>query len=92
VGSDLPSTLDRQTLPRVLTEHGQQLQCSTVMCPAAHEVVRPDVILMEWPEPDARAVAQPQPTSFRLPPGHLQPLLMPDPLNTLVVHMPVLDV
>ena len=76
VGSDLSSHLDCQTLPRVLVDHGQQLQGSTVVGPLTHEVVGPDMILVQRPEPDARAVAQPQPAPFRLPPGHLEPLLL----------------
>ena len=57
------------------------------MGPCAHEVVGPDVILVQRPEPDARAVVEPQPTPFRLPLGHFESLLPPDPLHTLVVHV-----
>ena len=91
IGSSPSTDPDRQTPPRVLVEHGQELQRSAVMGPRAHEVVGPHVILMQWPEPDARAIVEPQPTPFRLPSGHFQPLLPPDPLHTLVVHLPALD-
>ena len=91
VSSSLSTDLDRQTLPRVLVEHGQKLQRTAVMGPRAYQVVGPHVILVQWPEPDARAIVEPQPTPFRLPSGHFQPLLPPDTLHTLVVHLPALD-
>ena len=83
VSSSLSTDLDRQTLPRVLVEHGQKLQRTAVMGPRAYEVVGPHVILVQWPEPDARAIVEPQPTPFRLPSGHFQPLLPPDTLTRL---------
>ena len=59
IGSSPSTDPDRQTPPRVLVEHGQELQRSAVMGPRAHEVVGPHVILMQWPEPDARAIVEP---------------------------------
>ena len=91
MGSSPSSDLDRQALPRVLVEHGQQLQRSTVVGARAHEVVGPDMVLVSWPESDARTIIEPQSAPFRLPPGHFEPLLPPDPLHTLVVHLPALD-
>ena len=63
--SSPPSYLDCQTLPRVLVEHCEQLQGSPVLGPGAHEVIRPDMVIVQRPEPDAGAVVQPQPTSFQ---------------------------
>lgn len=40
------------------------------------------------PKPDAGAVVQPQPTAFRLPVRHFQPLPSPDTLNPFDVHNP----
>ena len=91
VGSDLASHHDRQALPRVLVQHCQQLQRTPVVRPRGHEIVRPDVAPIQRPQPDARSVVEPQPTSLRLPLRHLQPLLPPDPLHPLVVHPPALD-
>ena len=91
MGAHPSSDLDRQALPRVLVEHGQQLQRSTVVGARAHEVVGPDMVLVSWPESDARTIIEPQSAPFRLPPGHFEPLLPPDPLHTLVVHLPALD-
>ena len=60
-------------------------------CAVGHEVVAPRMISMGWPQPDARAVVQPQPPSLRLLCGHLQPLLTPDPFHPLMVHAPSLE-
>ena len=88
VRADLASHHDRQALPRVLVQHCQQLQRTPVVRPRGHEVVRPDVAPIQRPQPDARSVVEPQPTSLRLPLRDLQPLLPPDPLHPLVVHHP----
>ena len=52
------------------------------------EVVGPHVIAMLGPQPDARAVRQPQPAALGLFGGNLQPLSPPDPLDALVVDDP----
>ena len=46
---------------------------------------------IQRPQPDARSVVEPQPTSLRLPLRDRQPLLPPDPLHPLVLHPPALD-
>ena len=91
VRADFASHHDRQALPRVLVQHCQQLQRTPVVRPRGHEVVRPDVAPIQRPQPDARSVVEPQPTSLRLPLRHLQPLLPPDPLHPLVLHPRALD-
>ena len=53
VGSEPAADLDRQTPSRVLVEHRQQLQWPTVVRPRSHEVVGPDVVLVQRPESDA---------------------------------------
>ena len=75
----------------MLVQHCQQLQRTPVVRTRGHEVVRPDVAPIQRPQPDARSVVEPQPTSLRLPLRDLQPLLPPDPLHPLVVHPPALD-
>ena len=91
VRSSPPSHLDRQTLPRVLVEYRQKFQDAAIVRSCAHEVIRPDVILVQHPEPNAGAVVQPQPTPLGLALGHLQAFLTPDPLHPLVVHGPPID-
>jgi hypothetical protein len=46
------------------------------------------MIGMLRPEPEARSVIEPEPGSFRLLLGNLQPLPPPDPGDPLVVHNP----
>jgi len=58
------------------------------MGPILDEVVRPDVIAVLRPQPDARSVRQPEPSSFGLLLRNLQPLASPDPLDPLVVDEP----
>jgi hypothetical protein len=52
------------------------------------EVVRPHVIAMLRPQPDARAISQPKPAALGLFGRNLQPLSPPDPLDALVVDDP----
>ena len=52
------------------------------------EVVGPDMIAVLRPQPDARAVIQPESPAFRLSGGNLQPLTPPDPLDPLVIDQP----
>ena len=47
-----------------------------------------DVITVLRPQPDARSVGQPEPASFGLFIGDLQPLASPDALDPLVVDYP----
>ncbi len=83
--------LDRQALPRVFIEHGQKLYGTPVVGSRAHEVIGPDMVLVQRPEPDVRAIVEPQPAPLRLTSRYFEPLLPPDPLHTLVVHLPTFD-
>ena len=52
------------------------------------EVVRPHVVAVLGPEPNARSVIQPETAAFRLLGRDLQPLASPDTLDPLVVDCP----
>src|SRR5262249_16093602 len=52
------------------------------------EVVGPHVIAMLGLQADARAVRQPQTSTFRLLVRDLETFTPPDPLNPLIVHQP----
>ena len=52
------------------------------------KIIGPDVITVLRPQPDARSVGQPEPASFGLFIGDLQPLASPDALDPLVVDYP----
>ncbi len=49
------------------------------------------MVLVHRTKTNARAIIQPQPTAFWLSLRYLQPLLSPDPFNTLMVHSPALQ-
>jgi hypothetical protein len=71
-----------------LVDDVEQAELPSVMGALLEEVVRPDVVGAFGPQPDARAVTQPQAGALRLPGGDLQPLAPPDPLDPLVVDQP----
>src|SRR5919107_1736462 len=58
------------------------------MRPVLDEVIGPDVVAVLRPQPDARAVCQPQAPALGLLGWDLQAFLAPDPLHPLVVHKP----
>ncbi len=73
---------------RELVDHVQHPDLAAIVGAILHEVIGPDVIAVLWPQPDARAVCEPQASSLGLLGWDLQPLLAPDPLHPLVVHKP----
>ena len=52
------------------------------------EVVRPHMIAVLRPQPNAGALVEPQTATLGLSRRHLQPLASPDPLDPLVVDQP----
>src|SRR4029077_14861870 len=52
------------------------------------EVVRPDVVTVLGPQPNARSVGQPEPAALGLFVGDFEPLASPDALDPLVVDRP----
>jgi hypothetical protein len=61
---------------------------ASIVAAILDKVIGPDVIAVLRPQPDARSVGQPEPASFGLFIGHLQPLASPDALDPLVVDYP----
>jgi hypothetical protein len=53
-----------------------------------NEVIRPDVIGMLRPQPDARTIVEPEPALLRLLVWHCEPLPSPVPLDRLLIHKP----
>jgi hypothetical protein len=50
-----------------------------------YKVIGPNMVSMGRPESDTRSIIEPQTTPLWLLLGNLEPLLPPDPLDTLVV-------
>ena len=83
---------DRQALAAELVDHVEGAELAALACAILDEVVGPDMVGPIRPQPQARAVVQPQAPAFRLPRRHLQALGPPDPLDALVVAAPALGV
>ena len=83
--------LDRQALAGELVDHRQELQGPAFAGPLEHEVVRPHVVAIRRSEPETGPVIEPQPTALGMSGGHLQPLPLPDPLHSLVIHSPAVS-
>ena len=83
-----PGHADRQALVRELVDHVEHPVLPSVVRAIFDEVVRPHVIAMLRPEPEARAISQPKPAALELFGRNLQPLSSPDPLDPLVIDDP----
>jgi hypothetical protein len=66
-----PASGEVGTIARQLVDQRQHPERSPIAGSGLNELVAPDVILLRWPQPDARAVVEPQPTAFGLPLLHL---------------------
>ncbi len=86
----LTGNVDGQAPSRVLVDHDEHANGSPVVSAICDEIVRPDVVGELGTAADARAVGEPQTASFRLFLWDLEPLLPPDALDPLVVHVPAL--
>src|SRR5215472_15321555 len=53
-----------------------------------HEIVTPDLVAPLRPQPNTRAVVQPQPPSRPLFLRYFQPFPSPDPLHPVLAHFP----
>ncbi len=79
---------DRQALVRELVEDVEHAVLPSLMGAVLDEVVGPDVVRVFGPQPQARAVRQPEPAPLGLLGRDLEPLAPPDPLHPLVVDHP----
>ena len=59
-----------------------------IMRAYADEVVTPDMVRMCRPEPHARAIVEPQSPAWLLLLWNLQPFTTPDPLDSVLAHLP----
>jgi hypothetical protein len=64
---------NEQCFPSVLIDDIQQSKWRLIVCPVVHEIVASDMVGNQQPEPDSRAISQPQTTSLGLLSRHLQP-------------------
>src|SRR5690606_37554789 len=73
-----------------LVDDVEHAELASIVGPALDKVIRPDMVRVLGPKPDARSVIQPETSSFRLLLRNLQPLPPPDALDTFGVHRPAL--
>jgi hypothetical protein len=80
--------LDRQAFVRELVDDVEHPVFATIMGTVLDEVIGPDVIGTLRPQADAGAIPEPQPASFWLFMGDLQPLPPPDPFHPPIADRP----
>src|SRR5271156_1475917 len=78
----------QQTFSAVFIDQVQHAHCPSVVGFGAHEVVTPHMVGMHRPQPNARAVVEPQPASWSLPLRNLQALTSPDALDAVLADPP----
>ena len=77
-----------QALVSELVDDIEHAEPASIMGALLDKVVRPHVIAVLGPQPNARPVIQPETAAFRLLGRDLQPLASPDPLDPLVIDQP----
>src|SRR6185503_15016312 len=85
---ELAGDTDRQAFMGELVEHVEHPILASVMGAVLDEVVGPDMIALLRAQPNTRSVGQPEPASFGLFIGDLQPLASPDAIDPLFVDYP----
>ena len=85
---ELAGDTDRQAFVGELVNDIEHPISASIVGAVLDKIVGPDVITVLRPQPDARSVGQPEPGSFGLFIGDLQPLAPPDALDPLVVDYP----
>src|SRR5690606_40615209 len=87
---ELAIDTDRQAFPGELVDDVEHAELPAIVGPALDEVIRPDMVGVCGPKPDARSVIQPEPAFLRLLLGNLQPLPPPHALDALGGDRPAL--
>src|SRR5215475_7356787 len=85
---ELAGDTDRQAFVGKLVDDIEHPISTSIVGAVLDKVAAPDVIAVLRAQPDARSVSQPQPASFGLLIGDLQPLASPDALDPLVIDDP----
>src|SRR5277367_778589 len=79
---------DRQALPGVFIDQIQHAHGPAIVRPGADEIVRPYMIPVFGPQPHARSIFEPQPSSWFLLLWYFQPFTTPDALDPVLAHPP----
>jgi len=88
VGPEPSQRHHRQTFAAELVDDIEHPELASVARLILDEVVRPHMPAMLWPQPYTRPIAQPEPTSFRLPLRHFKTLPPPDAFHYRQADLP----
>ena len=83
-----PFNTDGEALTRALVDDAEHAEDLPIMRAVLNEVIRPDMAFVLWPEPDARSIIKPEPSSFWLLHWNLKPFTSPNAVHALLIHMP----
>ena len=72
----------------MLVDQRQDVKAPAIVGLGLHEVEAPDVIAVDWAQPNARTVVQPKSAAWSMPLRDLEPLATPDALNPVLAHLP----
>jgi hypothetical protein len=91
LGGERTSHFDGQAFTRVLVDHHQKPQLTTVFGSIGNEVVRPDMVLVACPVSDAAVLAatELQASSAMLSARDLRVLSFPKAMDSLVIYTPI---
>ena len=86
----VPAESNRQALAAMFVDQVQHPYRPSVVRLRAHEVVRPDVVGVLWPQPYTQSVVEPQPPARLLLLGNLQPFATPGKLHSVLTNLPAI--
>ncbi len=84
----LPLHADCQAFSAELVQDVQCPESPPIVGPAMHEVIRPDMVPIGWPQTNAGSVIQPEPAFLRLLGRNFQPLASPQPFDPTIADLP----
>lgn len=90
LASDSTSYERSQTLFGVLIDDIQDLELPAVVSLLRDKIVAPDVILVRWPQPNARAIGEPKSGSLGLLLRNLQSFILPDSVDAVPANLKTL--
>ena len=83
-----PRNRERHALAAELVNYRQHFERSPIDGAVGHEIVSPHVIRVLWPQPDTRAIVEPQPSAFRLFGRYFKPFTLPDAQHPFAINPP----
>lgn len=86
-----PSSHHRgQLLAVVLVENVENPKGPTILSPIRDEVIRPDMMAVRGPQPEARPIGAPESSALRLFRWHFEAFVSPNCVHAIFAHVPAL--